>query len=71
MPPKRVANTGVPLAGLDDCVRFNAVCAEFLRSSVPPARAPVEVARLPRDAKAEVSAAAVRRTTTVRRMACP
>jgi 2-iminobutanoate/2-iminopropanoate deaminase len=50
----------VYLADLDDFARFNAAYAEFFGSSAAPARATVEVARLPRDAKVEVSAIAVR-----------
>ncbi|MFI2414773.1 RidA family protein [Streptomyces sp. NPDC018947] len=55
-----VVNTTVYLADLDDFARFNAAYAEFFGSSAPPARATVEVARLPRDAKVEISAIAVR-----------
>ncbi|MFB6781588.1 MULTISPECIES: Rid family hydrolase [unclassified Streptomyces] len=39
---------------------LNAVYAEFFGSCAPPARTTVEVARLPRDAKVETSAIAVR-----------
>ncbi|PZT71399.1 RidA family protein [Streptomyces sp. SW4] len=57
---RHVVNTTVYLSDLDDFARFNAVYAEFFGSSAPPARATVEVARLPRDAKVEISAIAVR-----------
>ncbi|MFF4828966.1 Rid family hydrolase [Streptomyces sp. NPDC001312] len=55
-----VVSTTVYLADLDDFARFNAAYAEFFGSSAPPARATVEVARVPRDAKVEISAIAVR-----------
>ncbi|MFJ4333013.1 MULTISPECIES: Rid family detoxifying hydrolase [unclassified Streptomyces] len=57
---KHVVNTTVYLSDLDDFERFNTAYAEFFGSSAPPARATVEVARLPRDAKVEISAIAVR-----------
>ncbi|NWF29417.1 RidA family protein [Streptomyces sp. PKU-EA00015] len=55
-----VVSTTVYLADLDDFARFNAAYAEFFGSAAPPARATVEVARVPRDAKVEISAIAVR-----------
>jgi 2-iminobutanoate/2-iminopropanoate deaminase len=57
---RHVVSTTVYLADLDDFARFNAAYAEFFGSSAPPARATVEVARVPRDAKVEISAIAVR-----------
>ncbi|MEU6658303.1 RidA family protein [Streptomyces sp. NPDC046821] len=60
MSAKHVVSTTVYVADLDDFARLNAVYAEFFNSSAPPARATVEVARLPRDAKVEISAIAVR-----------
>ncbi|WP_232627002.1 Rid family detoxifying hydrolase [Streptomyces alfalfae] len=55
-----VVSTTAYLADLDDFDRFSTACSEFFGSSVPPARATVEAARLPRDAKVEISAIAVR-----------
>ncbi|MEV0600541.1 RidA family protein [Streptomyces sp. NPDC050315] len=55
-----VVSTTVYVADLDDFARFNTAYAEFFGSHAPPARATVEVARLPRDAKVEISAVAVR-----------
>lgn len=55
-----VVNTTVYLADLDDFARFNAAYAEFFGKGAPPARSTVEVARVPRDAKVEISAIAVR-----------
>ncbi|AXK36386.1 RidA family protein [Streptomyces armeniacus] len=57
---KQVVSTTVYVADLDDFERFNAAYAEFFGTSAPPARATVEVARVPRDAKVEISAMAVR-----------
>lgn len=55
-----VVKTTVYLADLDDFDRFNSAYAEFFGSGAPPARSTVEVARVPRDAKVEISAIAVR-----------
>lgn len=55
-----VVNTTVYLSDLDDFTRFNAAYAEFFGTGAPPARSTVEVARVPRDAKVEISAIAVR-----------
>ncbi|MEV6106158.1 RidA family protein [Streptomyces sp. NPDC051940] len=55
-----VVSTTVYLADLDDFARFNTAYAEFFGSAAPPARATVEVARVPRDAKVEISAISVR-----------
>ncbi|KRV51497.1 reactive intermediate/imine deaminase [Wenjunlia vitaminophila] len=60
MSMSNVVSTTVYVADLDDFARFNAAYAEFFGSSAPPARATVEVARVPRDAKVEISAIAVR-----------
>lgn len=54
-----VVNTTVYLSDLDDFAAFNAAYAEYFGSQ-PPARATVEVAQLPRGAKVEISAIAVR-----------
>ncbi|MFF2650111.1 RidA family protein [Streptomyces sp. NPDC058045] len=56
---RHITSTTVYVADLNDFARFNAVYAEFFESD-PPARATVQVARLPQDAKVEISAIAVR-----------
>jgi 2-iminobutanoate/2-iminopropanoate deaminase len=56
---ENVVSTTVYLSDLDDFNAFNAAYAEFFGSRAP-ARATVEVARIPRDAKVEISAIAVR-----------
>ena len=47
-------STTVFLKDLNDFAKMNAVYAEFFKSA-PPARATVEVARLPRDVKVEIA----------------
>lgn len=59
MTTKNIVSTNVYLADLDDFERFNAAYAEFFPQA-PPARATVEVARLPRDVRVEIAAIAVR-----------
>jgi 2-iminobutanoate/2-iminopropanoate deaminase len=54
-----VVSTSVFLADLDEFPRMNAVYAEYFPEA-PPARATVQVARLPRDVKIEISAIAAR-----------
>lgn len=54
-----IVSTTVYLSDLDDFADFNAAYAEFFPTA-PPARATVQVARLPRDAKVEIAAIAVR-----------
>lgn len=54
-----IVSTTVYLSDLDDFAAFNAAYAEFFPQA-PPARATVEVARVPRDAKVEIAAIAVR-----------
>lgn len=58
MSMRNVVSTTVYLQDLDDFDRFNAAYAEFFRKA-PPARATVEVGRLPRDVRVEISAIAV------------
>jgi 2-iminobutanoate/2-iminopropanoate deaminase len=53
-----VVSTTVFLKDVGEFERMNAVYATYFKSA-PPARATVEVARLPRDAKIEISAIAV------------
>lgn len=59
MTMRNVVSTTVYLADLDDFARFNEAYAEFFPHD-PPARATVQVARLPRDVDIEISAIAVR-----------
>jgi 2-iminobutanoate/2-iminopropanoate deaminase len=54
-----VVSTSVFMADLDEFPQMNAVYAEFF-DEAPPARATVQVARLPRDVKIEIAAIAVR-----------
>lgn len=54
-----VVSTTVFLADLDEFGAMNAVYATFFPEN-PPARATVQVARLPRDVKVEIAAIAVR-----------
>ena len=55
---ENIVSTSVFLQDLDEFPRMNAVYATFFPEA-PPARATVEVARLPRDVKIEISAIAV------------
>ena len=54
-----VVSTSVFLKDLNDFAKMNAVYATYFKVA-PPARATVEVSRLPRDVKVEISAIAVR-----------
>ncbi len=54
-----IVSTTVFLADLNDFPRMNAVYATYFPND-PPARATVQVARLPRDVKVEIAAIAVR-----------
>jgi len=54
-----VVSTSVFLKNLDDFAKMNAVYGTYFPSA-PPARATVEVSRLPRDVKVEISAIAAR-----------
>lgn len=56
---REVVKTTVYLKDLGDFVTMNTVYAEFM-TDPPPARATVEVARLPRDARIEIDLIAVR-----------
>lgn len=55
---KNVVKTTVFIADMDQFAEINAVYAEFFKED-PPARACVEVARLPKDANVEVEAIAL------------
>jgi len=59
MTPEDVVSTTVYLKDLNDFVAMNAVYADFF-SEKPPARATVEVSRLPRDVLVEISAIAAK-----------
>ncbi len=54
-----IVSTSVFMADLNDFAKMNAVYANYFKDK-PPARATVQVARLPRDAKVEISAIAAR-----------
>jgi 2-iminobutanoate/2-iminopropanoate deaminase len=55
---KQVVKTTVFLADMDDFTAMNEVYGRFFGEN-PPARATVQAARLPRDAKVEIEAIAV------------
>lgn len=55
---KQVVKTTVFLADMDDFTAMNEVYGRFFGES-PPARATVQAARLPRDAKVEIEAIAI------------
>jgi 2-iminobutanoate/2-iminopropanoate deaminase len=59
MTPEDVVSTTVYLKDLKDFVAMNAVYATFFKAK-PPARATVEVSRLPRDVLVEISAIAAK-----------
>jgi 2-iminobutanoate/2-iminopropanoate deaminase len=54
----RVVKTTVFLADMDEFARMNEVYGKFFADN-PPARATVEAARLPRDARVEIEAIAI------------
>jgi 2-iminobutanoate/2-iminopropanoate deaminase len=54
-----VVSASVFMKDLNDFAKMNAVYATYFKEA-PPARATVEVARLPRDAKIEIAAVAVK-----------
>lgn len=55
-----VVMSNVFMKDLNEFARMNAVYAEFFKTSPPPGRATVEVARLPRDVKIEIAVIAVK-----------
>lgn len=57
--PNQVVRTTVFLADLADFARVNAIYAETFQGPVPPARACVQVAALPRGARVEIDCIAV------------
>lgn len=59
MAMNQIVSTTVYMADLAEFPRMNAVYATYFPEA-PPARATVQVARLPRDAKVEIAAIAVR-----------
>ncbi|MFQ3683966.1 RidA family protein [Roseiflexus sp.] len=58
----QVVKTTVFLVDMNDFAAMNAVYAEFFAAN-PPARSTVQVARLPRDARVEIEAMALRRSS--------
>lgn len=56
---ERVVKTTIFLADMDDFATVNTIYAEYFKAE-PPARATVEVARLPRDVRVEIEAIALR-----------
>jgi len=56
---ERVVKTTIYLADMNDFAAVNAIYAEFFEASKP-ARATVEVSRLPKDVKVEIECVAVR-----------
>ena len=60
MTRSNVVSTTVFLADLDDFAAFNAAYAEYFGTTAAPARATVQAARIPRDARVEIAAIAVR-----------
>jgi 2-iminobutanoate/2-iminopropanoate deaminase len=57
---EQVVKTTVFLANLEDFAQMNGVYAEYFDNDRAPARACVEVARLPKDVKVEIDCIAVR-----------
>jgi reactive intermediate/imine deaminase len=57
--PDRVVRTTVFLADLADFARVNAIYAEVFGRGIPPARACVEVAALPKGARVEIDCIAL------------
>ncbi len=57
--PEQVVRTTVYLTDLADFGRVNSLYAELFGTAVPPARACVQVAALPKGAKVEIDAVAV------------
>ncbi len=55
----RVVRTTIFLSNMDDFAAVNEVYASYFDASAPPARATVEVARLPKDVKVEISCVAL------------
>lgn len=55
-----VVKTGIFLTDLEDFATVNAIYAEFFAGLTPPARACVQVARLPKDAAIEIECIALK-----------
>lgn len=60
MTMENVIKCSVFVSDMDNYSRINEVYAEFFRESTAPARALVEVSRLPKDVNIEISAIAIR-----------
>jgi 2-iminobutanoate/2-iminopropanoate deaminase len=56
---ERVVKTTVFLADMNDFAAMNEVYGRYFGEEAPPARATVEAARLPRDARVEIEAIAI------------
>jgi len=56
---ERVVKCNVFLESMDDFAKVNAIYAEFFTGDEPPARACVEVARLPKDVLVEIDCVAL------------
>lgn len=56
---KHVVKTTVFLADMDDFAKVNAIYSQYFDEETAPARACVEVARLPKDVKVEIDCIAV------------
>jgi 2-iminobutanoate/2-iminopropanoate deaminase len=54
-----VVKTGIFIKNMDDFPKINGVYAKYFEGRVPPARACVEVARLPKDVMVEIEAIAM------------
>lgn len=57
--PDHVVKTTIYLANMEDFAAVNEVYGSYFSGDVPPARAAVQVARLPKDARVEIDAIAV------------
>ena len=57
----RVLKTTVYVKSMDEFAAMNAVYGEFFSAERPPARATVEVARLPKDVRVEIDCVAILR----------
>ena len=56
--PSHIVKTGIYLADMADFAAMNAAYASYFEGSVPPARAAVQPARLPKDARVEIEVVA-------------
>ncbi len=54
MTPANIIKTGIFLADMNDFAAMNGVYGGYFRDGIPPARAAVQPARLPKDARIEI-----------------